>query len=286
MKLLNWDRIKEVLSDKTALGLYCMLIFTVTYLVLTGGDHRRIKVFLLGSGLFLTLFFVKKITQPLLWYIFLIILISDLISDYFVRANHHFLMIYITVVIIVFLHNSRLEIFTSNIKYLVVIVLFFAGIQKLISSNFISGDYYFHMINIGGFFKPILYYNPDMIDTIISNKELISELNQTDPNQFETITLKPLVPHLDSFSFVLAWMTIIMEMVAAILILWKPKHLVTHLVFIFLIMGIFFTRYENGFLTLLAISGLWLTENIRIKAAYALLAIISLSFIITGIGFY
>lgn len=286
MNTLNWQRIKQVLSDKTALGLHLFFIVMVVYLAITSVDHRNIKVFLLCGALFLIVFFVKKITQPLLWYIFLAILLSDLACDYFVRANHHFLLIYITGVVIVFLHNSRLELFIANIKYLVVIVLFFSGIQKVISPEFITGDLYYYMINTGGFFKPILYYNPQMVDTIISNKEIIAELGTTDPNLLKTATLKPILPHLEVFSFILSWMTIIMELLAAVLILWKPKHIISHIVFILLIMGIFFTRFENGFLSLLAISGVWLSDSLKTRIVYTILAIISLSFVLTKIGFH
>lgn len=286
MKNLNWQRIKQVLSDKTALGLHLFFIAMVVYLAITSVDHRNIKVFLLCGALFLIVFFVKKITQPLLWYIFLAILLSDLACNYFVRANHHFLLIYITGVLIVFLHNSRLELFISNIKYLVVIVLFFSGLQKVLSPEFISGDFYYYMINTGNFFKPIWYFNPEMIQTISSNKAMIAELGTTDPNLLKSITLKPVVPHLDVISFVFSWMTIIMELLAAVLILWKPKHILTHIVFILLIMGIFFTRFENGFLTLLAISGVWLSESLKTRIVYTILTIISLSFVLTKIGFH
>ncbi len=286
MNLFSWNSIKDIFSQKTDVGLKLLVIFTMVYLVVSGGDHRRIKIFLICAGIFLIVMFVKRITQPLLWYVFLTILISDLICDYFVRANHHFLLIYITAVVIVLLHNSRLDVFVTNIKLLVVIVLFFSGIQKALSPQFVSGDFYYYMINTGGFFKPVLYFNYDIVDIIISNKAMIKELGETDPNQLKSVVLNPVIPNLEIISFALAWMTIIMEIIAATLILWKPKHLLTHIVFILLIMSIFFTRYETGFLALLAISGFWLTENVRVRLIYTTLAIVSLAFIVTGIGFY
>ncbi len=286
MSHLNWKHIKEVLSDKSTLGLNLLFIFMIAYLIITGGDHRKIKLFLLCGGLFLLVFFVKKITQPLLWYIFLVILISDLICDYFVRANHHFFLIYITMVIIVYLHNSRLQDLVTNIKLLAAIVLLFSGIQKLVSPQFVSGDFYYYMINTGGFFKPMLYFNENMNDIVLSNKAQIAELTQSDPNNLKTITLQNILPNLDVLSHVFAWVTIIMELLSAILILWKPKHILTHIVFILLIMGVFFTRFENGFLALLAISGVWLSENYKIRAIYTGLAIVSLVFMLTKIGFY
>ena len=283
---MNWEHIKTVLSDKTTLGLNLLFIFIVSYIVITGGDHRRIKLFLIFTGLFLLVFFVKKINQPLVWYLFLAILISDLISDYFVRANHHFLLIYLNILIIVFLHNSRLKDLVTNIKFLVVIVLLFSGVQKLVSLQFTSGDFYYYMLNTGGFFKPILYFSSEMNEIVISNKSQIAELGHSDPNELKIITFQNILPHLDVISRVMAWTTILMELVVAILILWKPKHNVTHILFILLILAIFFTRFENGFLTILAITGVWLSESIRFRFIYTILAIVSLSFMLTKIGFY
>ncbi|MEZ4793098.1 MAG: hypothetical protein R2783_06450 [Gelidibacter sp.] len=286
MKLLNWDHIKEILSDKSTLGLKLLFIFLLAYIISTGTDHKMLKLPLLCIGLFLTVFFVKKINQPLLWYAFLVILISDLICDYFVRANHHFLLIYMTILIIVFLHNNRLEDLVINFKLVVVIVLFFSGIQKLFSAQFISGDFYYYMINTGSFFKPILHFDHDMLEVVSGNKTLILELGQTDPNALKSITLRNVVPNLGVISRVFAWLTIILELTVAVLVLLKPKKVGTHLLFILLILGIFFTRLENGFLALLAISGIWLSENIRIRAVYSILVLIFLVFIVTKIGFY
>ncbi|MEZ4803653.1 MAG: hypothetical protein R2797_12850 [Gelidibacter sp.] len=286
MNVLNWKSTKEVLADKNYLALKLLLIFITVYLISTGMDHKRVKLPLLCIGLFLIVFFVKNLRQPLLWYIFLTILISDLICDYFVRANHHFLLIYITILVIIFLHNGQYEDFITNIKLLAVIVLLFSGIQKLVSPQFVSGDFYYYMINTGSFFKPLLYFNPEMKQIVAHNHAQISELALLDPNTSKIVTFQNVLPNLAIISHIFAWFTIIIEMGTAILIFLKPKHLVTHALFISLILGIFLTRLENGFLTLLAISGIWLSEHTRIRAIYSVLAIVFITLIIINIGFY
>lgn len=286
MTQLNWNSIKKTLSDGSGLGLYLLFIFTTVYIILTGGDHRKIKLAFICVGLFLVVLFVKKITQPLLWYIFLAILICDLICDYFVRANHHFLLIYVTLLVIIYLHNSRLEDLMTNIKLLLVIVLVCSGIQKLVSPQFLSGDFYYYMINTGSFFKPILYFNQDMNDIVASNKAQISELGKLNPNASNSVILKDVFPNQASISRVYAWFSICMELMTGLFFLWKPKHLCTHILFILLIMGIFFTRLETGFMGLLAITGIWLTDNYKIRAIYTVLTLVMLSLIITRIGFY
>jgi hypothetical protein len=286
MNRVNWTSIKQTLSDRTALGLHLLFLFMAVYIILTGGDHRKIKLFLVFSGLFLIALFVKKITQPLLWYIFLTILISDLICDYFVRANHHFLMIYVTILVIIFLHNAKLEDLIGNIKLLLVIVLLISGIQKLFSPQFMSGDFYYYMINTGNFFKPILYFNQEMTEIVSSNKAQIASLGNSNPNDLNTITLQNIAPNLDIISRVYAWFSIGMELITGLFLLWKPKHIFTHILFILVILGIFITRLESGFIALLAICGIWLTDNYKLRAIYVVLTLVMFSLIITRIGLY
>jgi hypothetical protein len=286
MKFINWRTIKEILTDKSALGINLLFIFLLVYIISTGNDHRNIKLPTLIIGISLIIFYVNNLRQPLLWYIFLVILLFDLIGGYYVRANHHFLLIYVTLVVIIYLHNDRIELFTTNVKFLLVIVLMFSGIQKLFSPQFISGDFTYYMINTGRFFKPILYFNQDMNDIIFNNNQQLLEFKRTEPNGMGSTTFNNVIPNMDVVSRLFAWMTISVEIIAGLLLLWKPKNIGTHLFFILLILGIFFTRLENGFLALLATSGIWLTDNIRIKALYAFLSVVFLSLIITGIGFY
>lgn len=286
MSLLNWKHIKEVIFDEKYLGLNLLFLFIVIYIIKTGGDHHKVKFFLLCFGLTFLILFVKKIKQPLLWYFFLIILIHDLISDYFVRANHHFFLIYLIVLTIIYLHNQHLENFVTNIKLLLVIVLFFSGIQKLLSPQFISGDFYYYMINTGKFFKPIFYFSQETNDIIASNKAQILELKRSEPNSYESIYFENVYPNLNVISRVYAWVSIIIELAGAVMILWKPKNLITHILFIMIILGVFLTRLESGFLALLAISGVWLTDSLKIRAIYVAMTILFFALIITNLGFY
>lgn len=286
MSFINLNHIKETLSDKRNLGLHAFFTLMVIYAILTGGDHRKVKLFLLVIGLSLVILFVKKISHPILWYVFMALLINDLIFDYFVRANHHFFLMYLTAVFIIYLHNNRLEDFETNIKLLLAIVLFFSGLQKMLSPQFTSGDYYYYMINIGSFFKPLLYFSPEINDIMSSNRAEIAKLQISDPNSSQYITLQNVIPYQDIFSRVYAWVSIVSELVGAILILWKPKHIVTQCFFVMIILGIFFTRLESGFLATLAISGIWLTDSYKFRAIYTGLTVIFFALIITKLGFY
>ncbi|MGJ8590909.1 MAG: hypothetical protein ACSHXF_00075 [Aquaticitalea sp.] len=142
------------------------------------------------------------------------------------------------------------------------------------------------MINVGQFFKPIWYYSTDLQDIISSNKDKIATLQVSNPSEMKSVTLQNVVPQLDILSRYYAWFSIAMELITGIIILWKPKHVFTHILFILLILGIFLTRLECGFMALLAICGIWLTDNLKIRGIYTVLIIIFISLIITKIGFH
>ncbi|MEO6347626.1 MAG: hypothetical protein ABIO60_06920 [Aquaticitalea sp.] len=286
MKLPDWSQTKPVLETKIKLGIKLLFLFLVVYLLSTGLGHPRIKIPLLCIVFFLVVFYVKSINQTMVWYLFLTVLIFDLMSDYFVRANHHFLMIYMTILVIIFLKNGLQQDFITNIKLLVFIILLFSALQKLLSPQFISGDFYYYMFNTGNFFKPSLRFNPEMNDIVAQNNALILELGKTDPNILKNITLQNIVPNIANFSRIFAWLTVIIEFLTGILILWKPKNNLIHIVFIILILGIFLMRMENGFLCLLTISGVWLSENLKTRFVYVAMTLLFLSFIVNQIGFY
>ena len=286
MKIYDGTYLRQVLGDKTGLGLKLFFLFITVYLISTGVGHPWLKLPLLFMVLFLTVFFVKSINQSLIWYLTLTLLLFDLICDYFVRANHHFFLIYLTILIIIFLKNGRHGDFITNIKLLVFIVLLFSAIQKLLSPQFVSGDFYYYMFNTGNFFKPLLRFNPEMNDVVAHNNAMILELGKTDPNELKQIVLQNVEPNIGSISHAFAWLTIIFEILVAISLLLRPKHILSHLLFIVLIFGIFLMRMENGFLCLLAITGVWLSEHPKLRLIYASMAILFISLIVNHIGFY
>lgn len=278
--------IKQILADQTTLGIKLLFLFICVYLINSTADHPWIKMVVLCLALMAIVLFVKTIHQSLLWYIFLALFLLDLITNFYGKANHHFLLIYLTILIIQFIQNGRMVQLIANIKYLVVIVLLFSSLQKLMSPQFVTGDFYYYMFNTGKLFKPFLYFNQEMGEIIASNNSKILALGKSNPNTLESIHLQNIFPNIYNISLVFAWFTITLEFFIALLLLWKPKHNVTHMLYIILILGIFLTRLENGFLTLLAISGFWLAGKSSFRAVYLGLSILFMAFMIAKIGFY
>ncbi|WP_152487226.1 hypothetical protein [Winogradskyella psychrotolerans] len=158
--------------------------------------------------------------------------------------------------------------------------------QKITSKQFMSGDFYYHAINLGGLFKFFFTIFPESLEIAKSNSESLTTLKELNPNLTEHIVLKDVFPNLSFVSRVFAWLTVIFEFLVAVAILWKPKKIGTHIIFIILLFGILFTRLETGFVSLLAISGLYLCKNIKLKLLYVLIILGCITLIITKFGYH
>ncbi|HNQ26854.1 MAG TPA: hypothetical protein PKL92_02935 [Aquaticitalea sp.] len=273
-------------QDKERLGANLFFLFSSVYLLFSYGDHSRVKTFALTLALTITVVFFKQLRQPFVWYVFLALFLLDLIINYHTRANHHFMLVYLTMAYIMYLNTRNIATFTTNVKWLLFILLFFASVQKLMSSEFVSGNFYYYMINTGKFFKPLAPLDQTVAVVISNNNALIETLNHQDPNQYGTVSLNNILPNIASISKWFAWATIALEFLAGLLIVRKPEYRFTHIIFVILILGISATRLESGFLGLLCISGHWLCNNTIIRKIYVVLTVIFTALTISQLGFY
>jgi len=279
------DRIK---NDKLLL-ITLLFIFNVVYIFSTNSLNKPLyKIVFIFIGLALILFSEKKVVNNLyIWCVFFVILSFDLLTNYLKEANHHFLLTYVTLVVILYLKGIyNYQILTKNIKYFAIIVVGFAALQKLATREFISGEYYYYMTNVGGFFRPLLKYMNGVSEIVHSNGTDIVNLREVDPNDFSKINIQSIHPEIKSISVFFSWVTILFEFLIAIALLVKPKHVITHIFFILFIIGVFLIRLETGFLSILAISGFSLTSNSKIKIVYILLTLFFLALMITKKGFF
>lgn len=280
------QNIKQSLVDKEQLGANLFFLYTLVYVFSSSGSGSLSKTALLMVAITVVTMFAKHIYQTIVWYVLLALLLLDLATNYYTRANHHFLLVYLIMAYIIFLRSGNYEIFTMNVKWLLFILLFFSSLQKLISPEFISGNFYYYMINTGKFFKILLPLDQNLTQAITSNHAMIKALGNQDPNLLGSITLKNTLPNIASISKFFAWVTVILEFLTGALIVWKPHRMVTHILFILLILGIFLTRMENGFMALLCISGYWLSNNHKVRILYTIMTALFISMTISKIGFY
>ncbi|WP_175455631.1 hypothetical protein [Winogradskyella thalassocola] len=169
---------------------------------------------------------------------------------------------------------------------LLVVVLVSSAFQKLMSSQFMSGEFYYYVFNRGGLFRSFLNFSSESLEIVNSNSESILILQDKDPNSNENIVLKDIVPNLHVISLIFAWVTIVFEFIVAIAILWKPKHRWTHLLLSLMILGILCTRLETGFMALLGICGLFLCGNLKLRLLYVTIVLGCVTMMITKLGFH
>ncbi|MGY0408468.1 MAG: hypothetical protein ACWIPJ_08970, partial [Polaribacter sp.] len=249
----NWKNIVNQPNFNKLLVINLLFILLCVYIV--GGNINShtpyLKSILFFVGLALLLFSEKKVFNIYIWYILFSILLIDLITNYYRMANHHFLLTYITLIILLYVKGIyNFELLTKNIKYLIIIVIAFAALQKLFSTQFITGQYYYYMLNLGGFFRPFISRNAEIMKTVNFNINNIQRLELMNPNKYNAITLRNIHPNLKLISVLFSWATVLFEFVIAFLLLIKPKSNSTHVLLIVFIIGTFITRSETGFLSI------------------------------------
>ncbi|WP_179019238.1 hypothetical protein [Winogradskyella forsetii] len=281
-----WSDIRVKLTRNIQLALQLLLLMIGIYIFIMADKLSLYKIPLIFVGLLSWFFFRDKTKHPIIWLVVLTLLVLDLYHFYFRVANHHFMLIFMVFSIILYKYHKRRDILLKNIQILLVVVLTASALQKLMSEPFMSGDFYYYMMNRGFVFHPFLNFFPESLDIANNNTESINALHQLDPNSAKSIKLKDVFLNLESFSFIFAWLTVVIEFIIAIALLWKPRGMWTNLFFATLIIGILCTRLETGFMGLLGICGLILCNNFKIRLLYILIVIGSLSLIVTKFGFH
>ncbi|WP_405572309.1 hypothetical protein [Winogradskyella sp. Asnod2-B02-A] len=281
-----WSDIQNTLKDNIALAIHLLLFFLSVYIFITAEKYGLWKSPILVLVIFCWFFLRNKTKHPIIWIAVFTLLVFDLYPFYFRVANHHFVLTFMVLSVILYLYHKRSHILLKNIQMLLVVVVAASAIQKLISNQFMSGEFYYYMLNRGFVFNVFHPLFSESLEVAKSNSEQILELQATDPNTKGSVVLTNIFPNLGLFSLVFAWITVAVEFIVAIAILWKPKSKWVHLLFIMMILSILCTRLETGFMALLAICGLFLCRNVKLKLVYTLIVIVCMSLIITKIGFH
>ncbi len=281
-----WADLKYKLRDPIALGTQLLLLLLGIYSLLMAEQNRRWKVPVLFIGLSAWILWQNKKKHPLIYIVLCLLLIIDLYHDYFWVGNHHYMLLFMVLSVIIYDYHKRNDVLLKNIQILFVVVILASGLQKLMSSQFMSGDFYYYMINRGTLFKNFVRFFPESLDVAKSNAKNMFELQAVDPNLGESITLKNIFPNLGAISHIFAWVTVIFEMIVAFAILWKPKSTGAHLLLILMILGILSTRFETGFMALLALSGLFLCNNTYLRLMYVLIITGCIVLIFTKLGYH
>ena len=263
-----------------------LLLLLGAYVFIMSQAHIQWKIPILFLGFLIWFFFRDKTKHPIIWLVFFVLLLCDLIINYFWLANHHFMLMFVVLSVIAYLYHNREDILKKNIQIILAIVILTSVFQKLMSQQFMNGSFYYFMINKGTLFRFFINFFPESLDVVQQNSESLLNLKETNPNDEQTIVFKDIVPNLAYISLVYARITVAFEFIVAMALLWKPKNILSHILLITMILGILCTRLETGFMGLLTICGLFLCENAKLKLVYVAISLGCITFIVTKFGYH
>ncbi len=281
-----WSDIKDKLKNHTELAIQLLLLMLAAYIFIMAEKHSLRKTPVFFVGLLIWFFFRTKTKHPIIWLVLFTLLVFDLFHLYFRVANHHFMLTFVVLSVIFYMYHKRTDILQKNIQILLVVVVLASAFQKLMSNQFMSGDFYYYLMNRAFVFDVFHTFFPEILELAKSNSESILAVQDTDPNGTQSIVLKDIFPNLGFICLIYAWSTVAIEFIVAIAILWKPRNKWTHLLFVAMIFGILCTRLEVGFMALLSICGVFLCSNLKLRLLYVMIAIGCITLMVTKIGYH
>lgn len=281
-----WSDIKYKLRDPVELAIQLLVLLLAIYSLFMAQENRLWKVPVLFIGLLVWILWPNKKKHPIILIVLFVPLIIDVYHGYFRVANHHFMLLFMVLSVIIYYYHKSNDILLKNIQILFGVVVLTSALQKMMSSQFMSGDFYYYMLNRGTLFKHFIKFFPESLEIAKSNSKNMMQLQALDPNLAESIELKNIFPNLGVISNVFAWVTVIFESMVAFAILYKPKSTWTHLLLTAMVVGILCTRSETGFMALLALSGLFLCSNLYLRLMYVLLISGCIVLVFTKLGFH
>ena len=278
------SKIQQLLSNLSLLELTskCFLVYVVLFSTdLNSWFLFPLVVIVLGIVILKKEFY----KDSKFWGVVCILFLPNLVYGYYIVGNHYFLMTYICILFIIAtsFKNNEDHILQRNAKWLLCLVMSFAVIQKLMSPEFMSGEFIGHMAYTGQLFKLPLYVNTEIQEVFTQNIEKLNSLN----NIGKEIYFIPPFEHLKEFAVFFTFLTIAVEIIFVILLL-SPFTALKNWFFVGFIAILMLTRQETGFIAMLCLLlQMQLGKNQHIfKAMYLILFLVCISLIVVKWGFF
>ncbi|WP_432670038.1 hypothetical protein [Flavobacterium sp. SM2513] len=210
----------------------------------------------------------------------------DLFDYYFVIANHSFVLLYFTTILFIsyIFPQDRIKIIQINGLSVLLLIMFWGATQKVISPEFMSGDYISSLTLKGDLFKPLQIANV-IPDAFAKNISLINENLKNAPSADTTIQLHTPFKKFGVYSLYFSIFIVVAEFAMVPILLLKNEK-IKHTLLLLFLSGLLLTRFETGFISLLiilSISQLPVGEK-NFKLLYLLLLAACLSLILIKIG--
>ena len=196
--------------------------------------------------------------------------------------NHHWMMTYLSAAIaLALLFNQDTDDVTQelseSIRWLIVVLMGFATLQKLLSTNFMDSSYIAFEVARGGFAAPVLKFIPAIYEPIQENIELVNNLHATPPGELGSVILNWPIPGFKAIAYGFTFSILAMEAWLFLGMLCWPKKYITHISLIAFATTLAVLRQEFTFISIVCSLGLLScgAELRYCRYAYVTLAIVT-----------
>ena len=240
-------------ADQTAL-LFSVYLFT--YFIYSGiQEHFFINIIPILIFVIIVLAFREQIFTARFWMLTTFLLALGIVEHWHDPANHEYVITYISLLMVLVYsqskdkHDSFLQ---AQAKYIFALVMFLAGLQKLLSPQYVDGSLLEFMFLTGRFAPHITNNELTLAGEIAANNVILEEFGHNFLNG-RTVRFEWYSPAFHSIAKPLAWIIISSEIVIGALALWFFNRVTFQVLVIAFVIGVFLIRPEGGFLAVLLI---------------------------------
>ncbi|MFP6858943.1 MAG: hypothetical protein VCA73_16815 [Roseibacillus sp.] len=204
----------------------------------------------------------------LAWFVLAGSFAVTIFSDLFAMGNHHFLGAYLSLATGLVLWGRSAhwrEQWANNGRWLLVGVMVFAVAQKLLSPEYLRGDFwgYFLSFGLAGKFVFATGFWDGTVEVFRQNREFLAALGGSGLTDGAAATLKEPFPHFKIIVLVLTWGTLAAEALIALGFLLFRRALFAHIFLMGFVLLLTLIRPEVEFAALLLVLGFMVCSSAR-----------------------
>lgn len=214
-----------------------------------------------------------------LWMVVTMTLLAGIIARPLDVPNHHFMMTYLAAALSLSLSapaEERSAHLQNNARWLLIVLMGLATIQKLLSPAFMDGSYISYEIVGGGFAGPVLGLFGETSAITTQNRELITQLRAAPPEALESVQFQSPFPQIPLLAYSFVALILFMEAWLCFAFWRFPQKLITHLSLIAFALTLGVLRQEFTFISVVCVLGLFSCDPSRkwLRVGYATSAIV------------
>ena len=216
--------------------------------------------------------------SPWPWLVVLGTLFYSLLKRPLDVPNHHYMMTYLSLALVLTFttpQEKQTSIIACNVRWMLVVLMGFATVQKLLSPTFLDSSYLGYELVRGGFCDPVLHLFENVAEISTENDRLIEEFRSQSPEQGASVQLSPPVQNLTTVARVFAISILAIELWLCVGFLAFPGWLLSHLSLLAFIVTLGVLRQEFTFISVVSAMGMMACGESRpvIRYTYAGLAV-------------